>query len=76
MPFTRKLLVATTNRDKFVEIAAILEGVPFLILTLADFAGVAAAEETGLRLIEELEAHRPAASGSIKRRRLFVFERN
>ena len=36
---------------------------------------LSAAEEAGLRLIEELEARCPAASGSIKRRRLFVFAR-
>lgn len=43
----RKLLVATTNRDKLVEIADILDGVPFEILTLDDFARVDAPEETG-----------------------------
>jgi XTP/dITP diphosphohydrolase len=42
-----KLLVATTNRGKLVEIAAILDGVPFEILTLADLPSVAAPEETG-----------------------------
>ena len=52
----RRLLVATTNRDKFVEIAAILEGVPFQILRLADFPGVAAPEETGHTFAENARA--------------------
>jgi XTP/dITP diphosphohydrolase len=52
----KKLLVATTNRDKFVEIAAILEGVPFQILGLADFPGVAAPEETGRTFAENARA--------------------
>jgi XTP/dITP diphosphohydrolase len=43
----KKLLVATTNRDKRVEIADILAGVPFQILTLDDFPRVDAPEETG-----------------------------
>jgi XTP/dITP diphosphohydrolase len=56
MHFTRKLLVATTNRDKFVEIAAILEGVPFQLLGLADCPGVAAPEETGRTFAENARA--------------------
>ena len=52
----RRLLVATTNRHKFVEIAAILEGVPFQILGLADFSGVAAPEETGRTFAENARA--------------------
>ena len=52
----RKLVVATTNRHKFVEIAAILEGVPFQILGLADFPGVAAPEETGRTFAENARA--------------------
>ena len=52
----RRLLVATTNRHKFVEIAAILEGVPFEILGLADFPGVAAPEETGRTFAENARA--------------------
>lgn len=43
----KRLLIATTNRGKLAEIAAILEGVPFQILTLADFPGIVAPEETG-----------------------------
>jgi len=42
-----KLVVATTNRDKLVEIAQILDGVPFELLTLDDFPRVDAPEETG-----------------------------
>ena len=52
----RKLLVATTNRCKLVEIAAILEGVPSQILTLADFPGVVAPEETGRTFGENARA--------------------
>jgi ubiquinone/menaquinone biosynthesis C-methylase UbiE len=35
---------------------------------------LSAGEAAALRLVEQSEAHCPAASGSIKRRRLFVFE--
>jgi XTP/dITP diphosphohydrolase len=45
-------LVATTNRSKLIEIAPLLEGVPFEILTLADFPGVVAPEETGRTFAE------------------------
>jgi XTP/dITP diphosphohydrolase len=51
-----KLLVATTNRDKLVEIVPILAGVPFQIKTLADFPGVAAPEETGHTFAENARA--------------------
>jgi XTP/dITP diphosphohydrolase len=52
----RKLLVATTNRHKFVEIASILKGVPFHILGLADFPEVAVPEETGRTFAENARA--------------------
>lgn len=52
----RKLLVATTNHGKLVEIAAILEGAPFEVLTLANFRSVAAPEETGRTLAENARA--------------------
>ena len=52
----RKLLVATTNRHKLVEIAAILEGVPFQIQGLTDFPGIAAPEETGRTFAENARA--------------------
>jgi XTP/dITP diphosphohydrolase len=41
------LLVATTNRGKLREIAAILSGVPLSLLTLADCPAVPEPEETG-----------------------------
>jgi XTP/dITP diphosphohydrolase len=52
----KKLVVATTNRGKLVEIAAILEGVPFQILTLTDFPGIVAPEETGRSFSENARA--------------------
>ena len=45
----RKLLIATTNRGKLEEIVPILEGLPFELLTLADFPG----KGTGLRTSTE-----------------------
>lgn len=42
-----KLLVATTNRDKLREIGAMLAGLPFEVLTLADRPAMPAPEETG-----------------------------
>jgi XTP/dITP diphosphohydrolase len=47
-----KLLVATTNRDKLLEIGPLLDGVPFELATLADYPPVMAPEETG-RTFEE-----------------------
>ena len=52
----RRLVVATTNRGKLAEIAAILEGVPFDILTLADFPSVAAPEEHGRTFAQNARA--------------------
>lgn len=54
----RKLLVATTNRGKLEEIAHILEGLPFELLTLADCPGVAEVppEETGRTFAENARA--------------------
>jgi XTP/dITP diphosphohydrolase len=52
----RKLVVATTNLGKRVEIAAILDGVPFQILTLADFPNVTAPEETGRTFADNARA--------------------
>ena len=49
-------MVATTNRGKLAEIAAILEGVPFEILTLADFPSVAAPEENGRTFAQNARA--------------------
>jgi len=50
------LLVATTNRGKRVEIADILAGVPFQILTLDDFPRVEAPEETGRTFADNARA--------------------
>jgi XTP/dITP diphosphohydrolase len=47
-----KLLVATTNRDKLLEIGLLLDGVPFELATLADYPPAVAPEETG-RTFEE-----------------------
>ena len=52
----RKLVVATTNRGKLAEIGAVLEGVPFEILTLADFPSVAAPEENGRTFAQNARA--------------------
>jgi XTP/dITP diphosphohydrolase len=52
----KRLLVATTNRGKLVEITTILEGVPFEIVTLADFPSVAAPEEPGRTFAENARA--------------------
>src|SRR3954447_23288293 len=43
----RQLLVATTNRGKIREIRALLSGLPFDLVTLADSEPIAAPEETG-----------------------------
>jgi XTP/dITP diphosphohydrolase len=43
----RRLVVATTNRGKLREIEILLDGVPFRLVTLADWPGVAPPEETG-----------------------------
>src|SRR4051812_50029813 len=43
----RQLLVATTNRGKIREIRALLSGLPFDLVTLADFEPIAAPEERG-----------------------------
>ena len=52
----KRLLIATTNRGKLVEIAAILKGVPYEILTLADFPSIAAPDETGRTFAENARA--------------------
>ncbi len=43
----RNLVLATTNRGKLKEIAALLDGAPVRLSTLADFSPVAPPEETG-----------------------------
>ena len=46
------LVLATTNRGKLKEIARLLAGAPVELLTLADFPGIAAPEETGVTFDE------------------------
>jgi XTP/dITP diphosphohydrolase len=53
----RNLLIATTNRGKLEEIAPVLEGLPFELLTLADVAlTVPPPEETGRTFAENARA--------------------
>jgi XTP/dITP diphosphohydrolase len=47
-----KLAVATTNRGKLREIAELLRGLPFELVTLAEWPDVAAPEETGQTFAE------------------------
>jgi XTP/dITP diphosphohydrolase len=47
-----KLAVATTNRGKLREIAELLQGLPFELMTLAEWPDVAAPEETGRTFAE------------------------
>ena len=54
----RRLVIATTNQDKVREIRQLLDGVPFDLVTLRDWPGVEAPEETG-RTFEE-NAHAKA----------------
>ena len=48
----RELLVATTNAGKLREITRILDGVPIMLRTLADFPDVPTPEETGATFTE------------------------
>ena len=64
----KQLLIATTNRGKLVEATVILAGVPFRILTLADFPGVPIPEETGRTFAEnarEKARYYAAATGAL-----------
>ena len=47
-----RLVVATTNRGKLREIEQLLDGIPFSLVTLADWPGVAPPEETGRTFAE------------------------
>jgi XTP/dITP diphosphohydrolase len=49
---SRTLLVATTNAGKLGEITALLEGMPFDMVTLKRFPAVGAPEETGATFAE------------------------
>ncbi len=51
-----KLVVATTNPAKLREIAALLEGVPFDVVTLARWPDVPAPQETGSTFAENARA--------------------
>ena len=48
----KDLLIATTNPGKLREISSILDGLPIRLRTLADFPGVAIADETGSTFAE------------------------
>jgi XTP/dITP diphosphohydrolase len=48
----RRLVVATTNPDKILEIAAILAGIPIELTTLSAFPAISAPEETGRTFAE------------------------
>jgi XTP/dITP diphosphohydrolase len=48
----RELLIATTNTGKVREITRILDGVPIVLKTLADFPDVPTPEETGMSFTE------------------------
>jgi len=50
------LLVATTNRDKLVEIRRILDGLPIDLVTLEGWPAIAAPEETGRTFDENARA--------------------
>ena len=52
----RKLLIATTNRDKVREILPILSGLPFEFLTLADCPELTAPDETGRTFADNARA--------------------
>lgn len=48
----RKLVVATTNQGKAREVAQLLEGMPFEIVSLADYPNAPDVEETGTTFTE------------------------
>ena len=52
----RKLLIATTNPGKLLEIEAILDDVPFDLVTLADYPNLAPPEESGRTFAENARA--------------------
>ena len=52
MPRSLTLVVATTNPGKIREIAAILQGAPVDLRTLADFPPIAEPDETGATFAE------------------------
>ncbi len=52
----RRLLIATTNRGKLREIAEMLAGVPFDLVALNEWPGLAAPEETGRTFADNARA--------------------
>ena len=63
-----RLLVATTNQDKVREIRQLLDGLPFDLVTLAEWPQVTAPEETGLTFEENARAkalYYAAATGEL-----------
>lgn len=68
MSFPRQLVIATGNRKKGAEMAAILADTGLEILTLADFPGVDAdIEETGATYMENAEIKARAAALATQR---------
>lgn len=64
----RRLLIATTNPHKVHEIKGLLASVPFDLVTIADWPGVAAPQETGATFAENARAkalHYAAATGEL-----------
>lgn len=60
-----KLVVATHNRDKYREIAAILAGLPLELTALFDHPGAVEPEETGATLSENALLKARAAAGAL-----------
>jgi XTP/dITP diphosphohydrolase len=63
-----RLLIATTNQDKVREIRQLLDGLPFDLVTLAEWPQVTAPEETGLTFEENARAkalYYAAATGEL-----------
>jgi XTP/dITP diphosphohydrolase len=59
------LVLATTNPGKLREIAAILEGVPLTLRTLADYPRIAEPEETGATFAENARLKALAYAGAL-----------
>ena len=60
------VLLATTNSNKIREILPILDGLPVLVRTLADFPGIEVPEETGATFTENARlkaVHYASATG-------------
>jgi XTP/dITP diphosphohydrolase len=72
----KRLLIATTNRDKLREIQSVLDGAPLELITLADLPRVDEPDETGATFAENarLKAlyYADAAAGAIKDPELLI----